>query len=179
MEVVHVDGPIHRSAVPHLLDVIHLNLDALGVLVPHPLVTLVRVRHLPRFVPLHRPTRVLLLQLRADLVVRQETGGVRVRSRLAAPRLLVDVRPRVVVLVAVAQRESASVERDPNYQFLGRATVVHPELQAVVDVQLLVGPLVVGPLVERAVGVGETGPVAPEVVGHHVDGVEEPEGSES
>jgi len=33
--------------------------------------------------------------------------------------------------------------------------------------------LVVGSLVQRAVGVGESGPVASEIVGHHVDGVQQ------
>ena len=42
-------------------------------------------------------------------------------------------------------------------------------------VELLVRPLVVRSLVQRAVRVGESRPVPPQVVRHHVDGVQQSE----
>ena len=149
VEVVHVDGPGHGSAVALRLDPVHFDLDALGVFVAHPLVPLVRVRDFSGLVPLHRPPGFLVSDLGADLreralgkfnrvglgaylVVCEEPGGVGVGAGVASPRLLVYVRPQVVVGVAVAQREGPAVEGDTDDQLLRRAAVVDPELKTVV-----------------------------------------------
>lgn len=134
LEVVHVDGPDHGASVLLLLDEIDLVLHARDVLVTDPLRSLVRVRNFADLVNFLGPIAAWGLQPGADLVVREKSFGLSVFARSSTPSFLVDVSSRRVIVVALAEGEGATVQRDSNDQFLGGTAFLLPELETVVDV---------------------------------------------
>ena len=71
VEIVHIDGPSHSTAIPFGFNEVHFDLDALRVFVAHPLVAFVGVRNFAVFVPFLGPPAFFVQNVGANL----EFGG--------------------------------------------------------------------------------------------------------